>query len=468
MEPQTVEQSAEQFIPSANATLTKKQKYETGKELRKKVSRSSHGSWEPQHNRFDPVELIIHSSEGRIESLLPIRYARMMQSAFSFYRGAAAIMAADLFHTPSSGIRTQLCGDCHLMNFGGFATPERNLVFDINDFDETNPGPWEWDLKRLAASFAIACEWRNFSAIECKKIAWQVVKSYQQHMEEFCDLSVLQIWYTQLDLTDLVASNPDKEIRKLNEQMIKKAKETAAHDKEFAKLTYLQDNRARIKDNPPLIYHPDDDTEKKILSRAANAFKKYAETLPADKKALLGRYSLQDVAIKVVGVGSVGNICGIALFMSDTGEPIFLQFKQARASVLEEWTGRSEFNHHGERVVMGQKMIQSASDMFLGWTTGEEGRQFYIRQLNDTKVKPVLEVKNQKNMADYATACGWALARAHARTSDPNIISGYIGRSDAFPDAISDFSMAYAEQNEKDYQKMLQAIRAGKIEVKQE
>src|SRR5215469_2993033 len=463
MEPQTVEQAAEQSIAPANGTLTKKQKYEAGKELRQKVPRSSHAGWKPQNNRFDPVDLIIRSSEGRIEALLPIRYGRMMQTPFSFYRGAAAIMAADLFHTPSSGIRTQLCGDCHLMNFGGFATPERNLVFDINDFDETNPGPWEWDLKRLAASFAIASEWRNFSPTDCKEIAWHVVKSYQEHMEEFCNLSVLQIWYMQLDLTGLVASNPDKEIRKLNEQMIKKAKETAEHDKEFAKLTYLQDNHARIKDNPPLIYHPDDDAEKKVLARAANAFKKYAETLPADKKALLGRYSLQDVAIKVVGVGSVGNICGIALFMSDTGESIFLQFKQARESVLEEWTGRSEFSHHGERVVMGQKMIQSASDMFLGWTTGEEGRQFYIRKLNDTKIKPVLEVKNQKNMADYAKACGWALARAHARTSDPNIISGYIGKSDAMADALSEFSMGYAEQNAKDHQKMLQAIRAGKI-----
>ncbi|PTS87235.1 DUF2252 domain-containing protein, partial [Flavobacterium sp. HMWF030] len=398
--------------------------------------------------------------------LLPIRYSRMMESPFAFFRGAAAIMAADLAQTPNTGIDLQLCGDCHLMNFGGFATPERKLVFDINDFDETFPGPWEWDVKRLATSFVIAGRWKKFSNKVCKEFAWNVADSYKRHMLEYSQLSALQIWYADIDLADLIEKGEDEEIKSFQHKRIKKAAEYSAHEKEFAKMTYQEGSRARIKDDPPLIYHPSGDEEKRILKEAEIIHKRYLETLSDEKKVLLSRYTLHDLAIKVVGVGSVGTLCGISLLMSATGEPIFLQFKEARKSVLEAHVkAKSKYNHQGERIVQGQKLMQSASDMFLGWTNDDKGKFFYIRQLRDAKVKPVLEIMKTKNMEDYAKACGWALARAHARTGDPSVLSGYIGKSNEFANAISRFSISYANQNDSDYDKMLEAIKKGKLPI---
>lgn len=459
------EANEDRFDPA----VSKAKRFDAGVAIREITPRSMHQEWNPKEDREDPVEILIKTSIGRIESLLPIRYSRMMESPFAFFRGSAAIMAADLAQTPNTGIDLQLCGDCHLMNFGGFATPERQLVFDINDFDETFPGPWEWDLKRLAASFVIAGRWRKFTDKTCKEFAWNAADSYKRHMLEYSQLSALQIWYAQIDLAELIERGEDEEIKSFQQKRIKKAAEYTAHEKEFAKMTYLEGSRARIKDDPPLIYHPTGEEGKQILKKAEIVHKRYLETLSDEKKVLLSRYTLHDLAIKVVGVGSVGTLCGISLLMSATGEPIFLQFKEARKSVLEENVkAKGKYTHQGERIVMGQKLMQSASDMFLGWTNDDNNRFFYIRQLRDAKVKPVLEIMKAKNMNDYAKACGWALARAHARTGDPSVISGYIGKSNEFANAISKFSIAYANQNELDYNKMLEAIKEGRLPISAE
>lgn len=451
---------------SFDPLASKAERYDKGTAIRKSVPRSSHEEYSPAENREDPIEILIKTSLGRIESLLPIRYSRMMESPFAFFRGAAAIMAADLKSTSNTGINLQLCGDCHLMNFGGFATPERKLVFDINDFDETFQGPWEWDLKRLASSFVIAGKWRKFSNKSCKEFAWHVADSYKRHMLEYSKLSALQIWYADIDLAELIELGHDKELKEFHHKRIKKAAEYTAHEKEFAKMTYQDGVRAKIKDEPPLIYHPTESEEKEILKEAETIHKRYMKSLSHDKQILLSRYSLHDVAIKVVGVGSVGTLCGISLLMSATGEPIFLQFKEARQSVLEQHVKtQTRYSHQGERIVMGQKLMQSASDMFLGWTNDDKGRFFYIRQLRDAKVKPVLEIMKETNMADYAKACGWALARAHARSGDPSILSGYIGNSDEFAHAVSKFSMLYADQNESDYHKMIKAVKEGRLPI---
>ncbi|MCP2026529.1 uncharacterized protein (DUF2252 family) [Flavobacterium sp. HSC-32F16] len=450
-------------------TASKTERYEKGRAIRKIVPRSSHQQYVPLENREDPIDVLIKTSIGRIESLLPIRYRRMIESPFAFFRGAASIMAADLKQTPNTGIDLQLCGDCHLMNFGGFATPERKLVFDINDFDETFPGPWEWDLKRLAASFAIAGRWKKFSNKICKELAWHAADSYKRHMLDYSKLSALQIWYADIDLAELIELGKDEEIKEFHQKRIKKAAEYTAHEKEFAKMTYQDGVRARIKDEPPLIYHPSGNEEDQILKEAEIVHKRYLKSLPEDKQVLLSRYSMHDFAIKVVGVGSVGTLCGISLLMSATGEPIFLQFKEARKSVLEEHIKtKAKYTHQGERIVIGQKLMQSASDMFLGWTNDDKGRFFYIRQLRDAKVKPVLEIMKEENMKDYAKACGWALARAHARSGDPSILSGYMGDSNEFASSVSKFSILYADQNESDYNKMLKAVKDGRLPISAE
>lgn len=451
---------------SFDVVTSKAERFEKGVAIRKVTPLSAHQQLNLAENREDPVEILIKTSIGRIENLLPIRYSRMMESPFAFYRGAAAIMAADLAQTPNTGIHLQLCGDCHLMNFGGFATPERQLVFDINDFDETFPGPWEWDLKRLAASFVIAGRWRKFSNKNCKEFAWNVADSYKRHMLDYSKLSALQIWYADIDLAELIELGRDKDFKEFDQKRIKKASEYTAHEKEFAKMTYFDGSRARIKDNPPLIFHPTGDLEKQVVKEGEIIHNRYLESLSEEKQVLLSRYKLHDIVIKVVGVGSVGTLCGISLLMSATGEPIFLQFKEARKSVLEgNVKTKGKYSHQGERIVMGQKLMQSASDMFLGWTDDSKNKFFYIRQLRDAKVKPVLEVMKPKNMAEYAKACGWALARAHARSGDPSLISGYIGDTNEFANAISEFSVLYADQNELDYNKMLEAIKHGKLPI---
>ncbi|MDQ6532093.1 DUF2252 domain-containing protein [Flavobacterium sp. LHD-85] len=453
------------FDPAAS----KAARYDKGAAIRKVTPRSQQQHWVPTENRQDPVEVLIKTSIGRIESLLPIRYSRMIESPFAFFRGAAAIMASDLAQTPNTGIDLQLCGDCHLMNFGGFATPERKLVFDINDFDETFPGPWEWDIKRLATSFVIAGRSKKFSNKTCQESAWLAADSYKRHMIEYSKLSALQIWYADIDLAQLIEKGHDQDIKSFQQKQIKKAAEHTAHEKEFAKMTQLEGSRARIKDNPPLIFHPIDHEGIQILKEAETIHRRYLETLSDEKKVLLSRYTLHDLAIKVVGIGSVGTRCGISLLMSATGEPIFLQFKEARQSVLESnLKSKGKYSHQGERIVKGQKLMQTASDIFLGWTNDDNGKFVYIRQLRDTKIKPVLEIMKPKNLKDYAKACGWALARAHARTGDPSVLSGYMGKSNEFANAIAKFSISYADQNQSDYSKMLEAVKEGKLPISTE
>lgn len=443
-------------------SVSKAERYAYGASIRKHSPIETH-SLLVIEEAINPNAIHLENVQNRIHSLIPIRYERMMESPFAFYRGSAALMAKHLSQQTSTKMYLQACGDCHLMNFGGFATPERKLVFDINDFDETSVAPWEWDLKRLAASFAIAGKWKEFSATEYSEATWTVANSYRIHMNEYSGMSALQIWYAQINLTDLIKSGKIKNAKQFDPKKLKKAITAEPHKKELNKLAYSKNGNPRIKDIPPLLFHVAPEKEELFFTQAEQAFNRYLKTLPHDKRALLQRYSIKDVAMKVVGVGSVGTWCGVMLLMSATGDPLFLQFKEAGKSVLEDYFGRSKFKHHGQRVVEGQKLMQSASDIFLGWTSDDTGRQFYIRQLRDAKIKPVLEDMDYKTFLTYAHSCGWALARAHARTGDPAVISGYMGNSEDLENAIVKFALAYLKQNEIDYQMLKTALAKGDI-----
>jgi uncharacterized protein (DUF2252 family) len=438
--------------------VPKEKRYAHGEFLREKFPLEMHGSIGID-NRPDPSAIFAESTLHRMPNLLPLRQERILESPFAFYRGNAAIMASDLALMPSTRMNLQACGDCHLMNFGGFATPERKLIFDINDFDETATAPWEWDVKRLAASFVIAGREKGFTEAECSTAAFTVAHSYRRHMAEYAGMSALQIWYAQIKLTDIIKSGRLKDAKQFNPKQAKKAANQLPHEKDFARLTYKKGAHPRIKDQPPLIFHVSADKEAEFFKQAETGFNRYLKSLPHDRRTLLSRYKIQDVAMKVVGVGSVGTFCGIMLLMSATGDPLFLQFKEARQSVLEPYTGRSKFLNHGQRVVAGQKLIQSASDIFLGWTTNDADRHFYVRQLRDAKIKPVVDTMEYDTFVTYAHSCGWALSRAHARTGDPAILQGYMGESEHFEEAISAFSTAYANQNLKDYEVMLSTLK---------
>jgi uncharacterized protein (DUF2252 family) len=442
---------------------TRDERYAAGKALPQRVPREQHSQWKPSRGRRDPVEMVIESSKGRIPELIPIRYGRMMVSPFTFYRGTAGIMAADLAGTPVSGLRVQLCGDAHLLNFGGFATPERRLVLDINDLDETLPGPWEWDLKRLAASFVFAARSNGFSAADQREAAMTCVRSYREHMNEYAGMTVLEIWYARLQLSDVLVGFHDKATRSRLKKQIKKAQARSVPEHQFPKLAEDRGGKYVIKDAPPLIVHNSQiNASRENLEQGLT---RYRESLPYDRKVLLNRYQLMDFALKVVGVGSVGTLCAVALLMADGDDPLFLQIKEAGPSVLEPYAGKSRYSNHGQRVIVGQRLMQAASDIFLGWTQGLAGRNLYIRQLRDMKIKPLVELFNTTTLFDYATLCGWTLARAHARSGDPAMIGGYMGKSNVFDKAIASFSQAYADQAEKDHAAFKDAIRQGKIEV---
>jgi uncharacterized protein (DUF2252 family) len=447
--------------------LTREERKAAGKALREKVSRKSHNGWTAHPKRSDPVDLLIESSEGRLPQLLPIRYGRMMQTPFTFYRGAAAIMAADLAHTPASGIRVQACGDCHLLNFGAYGTPERRIVFDINDFDETLPAPWEWDVKRLAASFVIAARNNGFNKATAHDCAERSVKSYRDHMRNYAEMRVLDRWYEHLDLEDLIALLGKKGRERQRKRIAKEVSRNVVED-DFPKLASLEKGHALIKDNPPLIFHQSRFSGPEFIKVMHEAFSKYRDTLSDDRKVLLDHYEIRDTAVKVVGVGSVGTRCGIILVMAGDDDPLFLQVKEARVSVLEPYAGKSIYPNRGQRVVAGQRLMQSASDIFLGWAMGREGRHFYVRQLRDIKIKPIVEVYDQEALSMYAEFCGWGLARAHAKSGDPAIISGYLGNNAKFDEAIASFAVDYADQNERDHDALLKAVRAGKIDVYRE
>ncbi len=458
-------QSPIETSPSLQTHPTLDELYAMGKSLREKCPRQDHAVWQPPANRPDPLELIEQSNQGRIEELVPIRHGRMLQSPFAFYRGAALNMAADLASTPASGLRVQACGDCHLMNFGSYATPERRVIFDINDLDETLPAPWEWDVKRLAASFVLACRNNGFSEASARDAVLACVRSYRERMAEYSEMKVLEVWYASIDAEQLIPTIRDEEARKRIQKRLATAREHSALEHDFPELVTTSGFSPSIKENPPLIYHMREVGHEEQTANLEAAFARYRETMQEDRRLLLDRFKLMDTALKVVGVGSVGTYCGIMLLMASDHDPLFLQFKQARPSVLEPYAGKSLHPNDGQRIVHGCRMMQSASDLFLGWTEGALGRQFYVRQLKDMKIKPLVEIFTPSVMLQYAELCGWTLSHAHARSGEPAKISGYLGKSDNFDNAIADFAIAYADQSERDHETLLKAVRAGKLEV---
>jgi uncharacterized protein (DUF2252 family) len=447
------------FVTDYKTAAERKQE---GKEKRNTIPRESHAVFEPASDRKDPVSVIKKSSEGRWEHLIPIRYGRMSKSPFAFLRGSASLMAMDIATTPTPDIRVQACGDCHLANFGLFATPERNLIFDINDFDETLPAPFEWDIKRLAASFYVVSRNNGFSEKECKTITRACARSYRDAIAGFASMNVLDVWYAKMDMDTIIASAPDEQAKRRRQLMAEKARSSVTESL-FPKITQVIDGRRAIVDQPPLIYHPPADL--KLPEILIDTFEIYRKTLPYERRVLMDRYRFEDIAIKVVGVGSVGTVCGVILMMAEENDPLILQIKQASASVLEPYAGESQFKHHGERIVVGQRLMQSASDMLLGWTTGtgKERRQFYIRQLRDMKYSFEVEMITPVQLARYAEGCGWTLARAHARSGDAAMISGYIGKSDVFDKAVGTFAQLYADQTERDFEVFTEAVKSGEI-----
>jgi uncharacterized protein (DUF2252 family) len=456
---------AADLTPAFASRPSRPELYERGKNLRTRCPRSAQAVWQASDHRPDPLGLLIASSAGRIPELIPIRYGRMMQSPFAFYRGAALNMAADLAGTPTTGLRVQACGDCHLLNFGAFATPERREIFDINDFDETLPGPWEWDVKRLAASFVLACRHNSLSEDSARDAVLACVRSYREHMAEFSAMPVLDVCYARIDFDTVLPTIRDEETRKRLDKRLAKLRNRHVAEHDYPQLVNTDGQAPTIKDNPPLIYHLPEQAHTEFAAPGRAAFACYRETLQEDRRLLLDRFTLQDIAIKVVGVGSVGTWCGIVLLLAGPQDPLFLQVKEARVSVLEAYAGKSVYPNHGQRVVNGCRRMQSASDLFLGWTEVAEGRHFYIRQLKDMKIKLVVEAFNPGIMVQYAELCGWTLARAHARSGEPAEISGYLGKSDNFDQAIASFAVAYADQTEKDHEVLKKAVREGHVVI---
>jgi uncharacterized protein (DUF2252 family) len=433
-----------------------------GRALRQRVPRTAHAEFSPAANRPDPVDLLESQSKNRVQELVPVRYGRMMTSPFAFYRGSAIIMAEDLSHTPRTGIDVQACGDAHLANFGVFATPERNIVFDLNDFDETLPGPWEWDVKRLAASFILAGRHRGFDATTSRLAATSAVRTYGLRLREFAAMGNLEVWYSRIDV-DMLYQSATAETRKQLERGVEKAR-LRDHLQAQAKLTEVVDGVRRIKDNPPLIERVAGDRLTQEFIEAT--FRDYLKTLQRDRRQLLSRYRILDLATKVVGVGSVGTYCFIVLLEGrDEGDPLFLQIKEANASVLEKHVGKSGYANHAERVVEGQRYTQAASDIFLGWIRGRgsEHRDFYWRQLLDVKGSADLERIQPAGLALYAELCGATLARAHARSGDAAMITGYMGTGQGFANAVADFAEAYADQAERDHAALVEAAGSGRV-----
>ena len=440
-----------------------------GKALRDAVPRPAHAGWKAQKGRSDPVELLSRSNAGRVEALIPIRFGRMSASPFAFYRGSAALMAADLATTPTSGLRVQACGDAHLMNFGAFATPERNVIFDINDLDETLPAPFEWDLKRLAASVVIAAQFLQLPDSDAGRVAADVVREYRERMADYASMRALDVWYDKIDLQRYEDRSGDPDVvragRKRLADRIEAEKRKSVPEHLYPKLVSTEGGKPRIKDDPPLIFHPDAAMAPGVESGFGDVIAAYRETLPEHTRTLFDRFYFFDIAFKVVGVGSVGTQCGVCLFMAADDDPLFLQVKEARASVLEPYAGKSLHANHGQRVVVGQRLMQTASDVFLGWTRGKNGRDVYVRQLRDMKLSAIIEDWDTAVLRQYARMCAHALARAHARTGDAAMISGYMGSGQTFDDAIGEFAVEYADQNRADYRAFVRAIREGKIKA---
>jgi uncharacterized protein (DUF2252 family) len=445
-----------------------------GRDARAQAPRRSHAEWVPPLERQDPVDLLEEQAAARVPELVPIRYGRMSASPFAFFRGGAYVMAADLAQTPVSGLRVQLCGDTHLSNFGGFGAPDRNIVFDLNDFDETLPGPWEWDVKRLAASLAVAARDFGFSRKRREEIVLEGVRAYREAIRDFARMSTLDLWYTRLDLARM-GSTFGKRLQRPQlknfEKGVAKAKSKDSA-RAFEKLGVYENGRPRIAADPPLVVPIEDLAEgreaEEIEGEILALLEAYSATLPTDRRDLLSRYRYADLARKVVGVGSVGTRAWVILLIDrHTGAPLFLQAKEAGKSVLERFVGKSRFENQGRRVVEGQRKMQATSDIFLGWlrAQGLDGvtRDFYIRQLWDWKVSADIARMPPDSMRFYATLCGWTLARAHARTGDSVAIAAYLGGGDAFDRAIMRFAETYADQNERDYMALVEAIDSGRV-----
>jgi uncharacterized protein (DUF2252 family) len=432
-----------------------------GKALRERVARESHAAWKPPRRGRDPVEILEISSRGRLAELVPIRYGRMARSPFTFLRGSAGLMAHDLATTPTTGVRVQACGDCHLLNFGGFATPERRLVFDLNDFDETLPAPWEWDLKRLVVSFLVAGRDNRLPDDDGLAAVLECVRAYREHLRECSRMRPLEVWYQRLDAETLIKAAPDARGRKFRQQIADRARGRVIENL-FPKITTLVDGRHRLVDQPPILMHvAEPDFEQRVHEGLAD----YRESLSDERRVLLDRYRLEDCALKVVGIGSVGTRCYIGLLFSEDGHPLILQFKEAVRSVLEPHAGPSAYDNQGQRVVVGQRLLQSSSDIFLGWVRGRRGHDFFVRQLRDMKMSIPVDGFSAAHLRRYAGICGWTLARAHAKSGDAATISGYLGKSDAFDRALGEFALAYADQTRKDHAALVKAIDSGRIEA---
>jgi uncharacterized protein (DUF2252 family) len=438
-----------------STTRSPDERRQAGNALRREVPRSAHSGWVSPDDRRDPVEILIEQGKRRIQELLPIRYGRMRTDPFAFLRGAAAVMASDLASTPTTNIHMQACGDAHLNNFGSYATPDGLAVFDINDFDETLPAPFEWDLKRLAASLVVAGRVAQYSGKAARGLASRAARSYREHITALARLPPVESWNRHVDLARAIAHIDEPKVRAAVEKHLAQVLESGS--KHFG-LVGKTDGQVHIREKPPLVYH---------LSAhslpAHKAFVSYAGTLEEDRRVLLHRYTLRDVAFKAVGVGSVGTFCAIGLLTAGDGSPLLLQIKEAQESVLTPFAGVSKYSNHGERVVVGQRMMQAATDIFLGWTREPiDGRHFYVRRLKDSRLSDIGTLL-EAALPFYASLCGRTLARAHARAGDPAMVSGYVGNGSAFKEAITEFAVAYADQTEKDWNNFLAAIKAGRI-----
>jgi uncharacterized protein (DUF2252 family) len=448
------------------------ERYAEGRALRSKAPRSSHAEWSPAHKRPDPVSMLEEANSTRLQQLVPIRYGRMSMSPFAFYRGSADIMAYDLAKTPVSGIQAQLCGDAHLSNFGAYASPERRLVFDVNDFDETLAGPWEWDVKRLAASVVLAGRQNGYTSKQSRQVVTRCVQCYRESMQQFALMNHLDVWYYHIDVETVLAMSRSMAGRKEFEKRVERASMRASKRtriETFPKLTEVVDGKFRIKDEPPLIFHYDQlhPNEDDLDTNEWRAMvKEYLANLPEERRVVLFHYRSLDVAQKVVGVGSVGTRCAIVLASggSEGDDPLFMQIKEAGPSVLERYLGASPYQNHGQRVVVGQHLMQAASDIFLGWSTFN-GRDYYARQLRDMKWSAEVEGMDLTLFTGYVEVCAATLARAHARTSDPSQISGYLGNRGTFDQAIASFAEVYADQAERDHAALLTTIREGRVQA---
>ncbi|HET9157397.1 MAG TPA: DUF2252 domain-containing protein [Myxococcaceae bacterium] len=444
--------------------LTRAEQASAGKKLRERCPRTSLGTWKRRANRPDPVDLVLAAEQGRHPELLPLRHGRMVRSAFTFYRGAALTMASDLASTPVTGVRIQCCGDAHLCNFGGYATPERRVIFGINDLDETLPAPWEWDVKRLATSFVIASRDNGLRDDVAREMALTCVRAYRESMAEFGELRTLELWYHSLGADELIASIRDPDFRERALKRLQKERGKSVAEDIFPKLVEQKGRVTLIKDQLPTIFHAKGHPPGQIHRVVLEALDGYRATLQPAYQGLLERYQLRDAAMKVVGIGSVGTSCWVLLFTAGEGDPLFLQVKEARASVLAGYAGKSPFPNEGQRVINGYRLMQPASDIFLGWTSGPR-RDYFVRQLRDIKISIRVETFGRMEMQVYATWCGRALALSHARAGQPLVLAGYMGKSDTFDQAVASFAMAYAVQNERDHAALARAVKQGKVKA---